>query len=85
MLNLDMLGCFYITQPESMEFSYIHTYIYGFGVTVGHEVYLIRKQKKRKSKKQKKKKAAIPYLSALFMRSRTDLSFTLTEVVKARR
>lgn len=53
MLDLDMLGCFYITQPESMEFSYIHTYIHGFGVTVGHEVYLIRKQKKEKAKKKK--------------------------------
>ena len=56
MLSLDMLGCFYITHPESMEFSYSHTYIHGFGATVGHEVYSIRKQKKKKKKNKKKKK-----------------------------
>lgn len=59
-LNLDMLGCFYITCPESIEFSYIHTYIHGFGAAVGHEVYLIRKQKKKKQKAKKKKSSPLP-------------------------
>lgn len=69
--NLDMPGCFYITHPESIEFSYIHTYIHGFGAAVGHEVYLIRRQNKKR--KRQKSPSCLP---ALFMRSRTDLSFT---------